>query len=97
MRRVRHADRVGEDNRKPRQQQAAAQGGCRGHVGGGLLGYVAAEMMITDPVVVDRVIAQGAWIQAAAPIAGVLLVIGIAQWLKRRQPASAMLGEHHHP
>ena len=65
--------------------------------GGGLLGYVAAEMMITDPVVVDRVNAQGAWLQWAAPIAGILLVIGIAQWLKRRQPASAVLEEHHHP
>jgi YjbE family integral membrane protein len=52
--------------------------------GGGLLGYVAAEMMIEDPVVVDWVNAQGAWIRWAAPIAGIVVVIGIAQWLKSR-------------
>jgi YjbE family integral membrane protein len=52
--------------------------------GGGLLGYVAAEMMIEDPIVVDWVKAQGEWIAWAAPIAGILLVIGIAQWMKRR-------------
>lgn len=53
--------------------------------GGGLLGYVAAEMMITDPVVVDRVNAQGVWLQWAAPIAGILFVIGLAQWMKTRR------------
>ena len=52
--------------------------------GGGLLGYVAAEMMIEDPVVVDWVNAQGAWIRWVAPIAGIVIVIGIAQWLKSR-------------
>ena len=45
----------------------------------------------------DRVNAQGAWLQWAAPIVGIVLVIGIAQWLKRRQPASATLEGHHHP
>ncbi len=52
--------------------------------GGGLLDYVAAEMMITDPVVADWVKAQGFWIQWVAPIVGILLVIGPAYWLKRR-------------
>ena len=44
-----------------------------------------------DPVVVDRVNAQGARLHWAAPIAGILLVIGIAQLLKRRRhdPAGA--------
>ena len=56
--------------------------------GGGLLGYVAAEMMIEDPVVVDWVKAQGDWVKWAAPIAGILLVIGIARWLKSRSRES---------
>jgi YjbE family integral membrane protein len=57
--------------------------------GGGLLGYVAAEMMITDPVVADWVKAQGPWLQWAAPIAGILVVIGPAYWLKRRHSDTA--------
>ena len=57
--------------------------------GGGLLGYVAAGMMITDPVVADWVKAQGAWLQWTAPIAGILVVIGLAYWLKRRQSDTA--------
>ena len=65
--------------------------------GGGLLGYVAAEMMITDPVMVgDRVNAQGAWVQWAAPIAGILLVIGLAQWLKTRKRDTAVLEDKTH-
>ncbi len=64
--------------------------------GGGLLGYVAAEMMITDPVIVDRVNAQGAWVQWAAPIAGILLVIGLAQWLKMRNRDTAVLEDKTH-
>ena len=52
--------------------------------GGGLLGYVAAEMMTSDPVVADWVTAQGPWMHWAALIAGILLVIGPPYWLKRR-------------
>ena len=64
--------------------------------GGGLLGYVAAEMMITDPVVIDEVKAQGAWLQWAAPIAGILLVIGIAQWLKSRHRGAVVIEDRTH-
>ena len=64
--------------------------------GGGLLGYVAAEMMITDPVVIDQVKAQGAWIQWAAPIAGILLVIGVAHWLKTRNRRIVVIDDGTH-
>lgn len=65
--------------------------------GGGLLGYVAAEMMITDPVVVDRVNAQGVWVQWAAPIVGILLVIGPARWLKMRNRGTVGLEDEPRP
>ena len=64
--------------------------------GGGLLGYVAAEMMITDPIVLDWVKAQGEWIQWAAPIAGILSVIGIAQWLKTRNRRIVVIDDTTH-
>jgi len=64
--------------------------------GGGLLGYVAAEMMITDPIVIDWVKAQGEWIQWAAPIAGILSVIGIAQWLKTRNRRIVVIDDTTH-
>jgi len=53
--------------------------------GGGLLGYVAGEMMIEDPVIVDWVAGAGHWMHWAAPIAGIVAVIGIAKYLKLRQ------------
>jgi len=57
--------------------------------GGGLLGYVAAEMMITALVVADWVTAQGPWLHWAAVTAGILVVIGPAYWLKRRHSDTA--------
>ncbi len=64
--------------------------------GGGLLGYVAAEMMITDPIVIDQVKAQGEWLQWAAPITGILLVIGIAHWLKTRNRRIVVIDDGTH-
>jgi len=64
--------------------------------GGGLLGYVAAEMMITDPVVIDQVKAQGEWLQWVAPITGILLVIGIAHWLKTRNRRIVVIDDETH-
>jgi YjbE family integral membrane protein len=58
--------------------------------GGGLLGYVAGELIVEDSAVVDWVHGNAPWLNWAAPMAGILLVVGIAKWLQQRQvPASA--------
>ncbi len=55
--------------------------------GGGLLGYVAGEMIVQDPALHDWVAAQGRWMHWVIPLAGVVLVIAVAKWLEhRRQP-----------
>jgi YjbE family integral membrane protein len=56
--------------------------------GGGLLGYVAGEMMVEDPAIEGWVKAQGAWPHWVFPIAGIAIVIGIAKWLKLRASKS---------
>jgi YjbE family integral membrane protein len=52
--------------------------------GGGLLGYVAGELVVDDSAIVEWVETHAPWLHWAAPIAGVLLVIGLAKWLQRR-------------
>lgn len=52
--------------------------------GGGLLGYIAGEIAIEDVTVKPWVTANAAWLHYGAPIAGVLIVIGIGLWLTRR-------------
>jgi YjbE family integral membrane protein len=53
-------------------------------IGGGLLGWVAGEMAITDPAVKEWVNANAAWLHYVAPAAGAALVVGIGKWLARR-------------
>ncbi|MCC6194358.1 MAG: YjbE family putative metal transport protein [Burkholderiales bacterium] len=53
-------------------------------IGGGLLGWVAGEMAITDPAVKAWVDANMAWLHYVAPAAGAALVIAIGKWLSRR-------------
>jgi YjbE family integral membrane protein len=53
--------------------------------GGGLLGYVAGELVVEDSAVVDWVHAKAAWLDWAAPVAGVVLVIAVAKWLEGRR------------
>ena len=53
--------------------------------GGGLLGYVAGEMIVQDPAIHDWVAAQGRWPHWVLPIAGIVLVIVVAKWLEHRQ------------
>ena len=55
--------------------------------GGGLLGYVAGELIVEDSAIVGWVAAQAHWLDWAAPIIGVVLVIGLAKWLQRRHAA----------
>ena len=53
--------------------------------GGGLLGYVAGELIVEDSAVIDWVHAHAAWLNWIAPLAGVALVVGTAKWLERRR------------
>ena len=57
--------------------------------GGGLLGYVAGELIVEDSAIVGWVASHAAWLHWAAPIIGVVLVIGLAKLLQRRHAARA--------
>ena len=54
-------------------------------LGGGLLGYVAGELVVTDSAFAGWVEAHARWLHWAAPIAGVALVVGPAKWLEARR------------
>ena len=55
-------------------------------VGGGLLGWVAGEMLITDPAVSGWVDAQAPWLHSVAPILATAAVIGAGKWFSRSTP-----------
>jgi YjbE family integral membrane protein len=57
--------------------------------GGGLLGWVAGEMIVTDPAIEHWVAPLGKWPHWAVPIAGVALVVGLAKWIERRRTTAA--------
>jgi predicted tellurium resistance membrane protein TerC len=57
--------------------------------GGGLLGYVAGEMIVEDVSIEPWIKANAHLLGWAIPIAGIVIVIGVAQWLKRRRQQSA--------
>ncbi|MGQ9367766.1 TerC family protein [Azospirillum sp. ST 5-10] len=52
--------------------------------GAALLGYIAGEVMVTDPTVHHWVEANAAWLHTAAPIIGAVLVVAIGHLLARR-------------
>ncbi len=57
--------------------------------GGGLLGYIAGDMMVEDPVISPWVLANGAGYTWIAPIVGVIIVVSGGLWLARgRSPAA---------
>ncbi|MGA8007056.1 MAG: TerC family protein [Burkholderiales bacterium] len=60
-------------------------------LGGALLGYIAGEIMATDPAIGDWVAANAAWLvhYKAAGAAGAALVVGLGLWLARRAGAGA--------
>jgi len=58
-------------------------------LGAGLLGYVAGEMAITDPLVQAWIDQNAAWLHVAAPAAGALGVVLIGRWLAGRAEAKA--------
>jgi YjbE family integral membrane protein len=53
--------------------------------GGGLLGYVAGEMIVEDQALEPWIGSHAHWLAWALPAAGVVLVIAVAKWLQRRQ------------
>jgi YjbE family integral membrane protein len=57
--------------------------------GGGLLGFVAGELIVEDAALVDWVHLHAAWLSWAAPVAGIVLVVGVSKWLRSRRRLSA--------
>ena len=55
--------------------------------GGGLLGFVAGEMMVADTAVADWIVGHAPWLHWVAPATGIILVIAAARLLQRRRPA----------
>jgi YjbE family integral membrane protein len=56
--------------------------------GGGLLGYIAGEMMVEDPAVAPWIAANASQFPALAPAVGLALVVGVGWALtRRRRPA----------
>jgi YjbE family integral membrane protein len=55
--------------------------------GGGLLGFVAGEMMVADTAVADWINAHAPWLHWVAPVVGIALVIAAAKLLQRRAAA----------
>jgi YjbE family integral membrane protein len=57
--------------------------------GGGLLGYVAGEMAVTDNAAAAWINAHAHWLHWALPVGCILLVIGVARFMKMRAAARA--------
>ena len=53
--------------------------------GGGLLGFVAGEMMVADTAVADWINAHAPWLHVVGPVVGIVLVIATAKLLQRRK------------
>jgi YjbE family integral membrane protein len=50
--------------------------------GGGLLGFVAGEMMVADTAVAPWINDHAAWLHWVLPAAGVVVVIAVAKWMQ---------------
>ena len=57
-------------------------------IGAGLLGWVAGEMLVTDPVMKEWVDVSAAFLHWLAPAAGVAVVVVIGKWLAARAEAA---------
>jgi len=55
--------------------------------GGGLLGYLAGDLVVGDPALAGWVASRGGWPHWAGPILGVATVILIARWVEQRRRA----------
>lgn len=60
-------------------------------LGGALLGWIAGEMMVTDPAIWDWVEHHALWLEKmkVAAIAGAVLVVIVGLWLAKRQALAA--------
>jgi YjbE family integral membrane protein len=56
--------------------------------GGGLLGFIAGELLVTDAAFMPWLARFPHWIQWAIPVAGIVLVVGVAKWIERRRIAA---------
>jgi YjbE family integral membrane protein len=52
--------------------------------GGGLLGFVAGEMIVADAAVAPWIEENAHWMHWAVPIAGIVLVVAVARWQQVR-------------
>lgn len=57
-------------------------------IGAGLLGWVAGEMMVTDPSIKEWVDVGAAYLHWVAPAAGVAIVVIMGKWLAARTEAA---------
>jgi len=60
-------------------------------LGAALLGWIAGDIMVTDPAIAPWVKASAAWLQEwkVAPLAGALLVVAVGKWLEKRGARNA--------
>lgn len=58
-------------------------------IGAGLLGWVAGEMAVTDPLVREGIETQASWLHVVAPAAGAALVVAFGKWLAGREQGEA--------
>jgi len=64
-------------------------------VGGGVLGWVAGEMAIADPIVSPWVEGSAGWLHNAAPVIGALSVVAVGKsWAARKLAVSEAVQEH---
>jgi YjbE family integral membrane protein len=52
--------------------------------GGGLLGYIAGEIAVTDSAIKDWIAARAPELHWIAPVAGIVVVVAFGVWLSRR-------------
>jgi YjbE family integral membrane protein len=53
--------------------------------GGGLLGFIAGELLVTDNAFIEWFGTLHGWMHWAVPVAGVAVVVGIAKWIQSRR------------
>ena len=56
-------------------------------IGAALLGFVAGEMLVSDPVTKDWVMQNAHWMEYVVPVVGALFVVGLGKFIANRQPA----------
>ena len=57
--------------------------------GAALIGYIAGEVVVTDPMLAPWIDARAHWLHLAGPIAGIAIVLAAGFWMKRRAQAKA--------